>query len=237
MGFAEAAKALNEFGFCILPHVITLAALDELTKAVEALSLDQTTARVAGTRNLAALVPAVARFADSPKITTLLEGLGFPGGFLVRSILFDKQPSANWKVAWHQDLTISVSKKRHVPGFGPWTEKAGVQHVQSPASILERMLTLRLHLDDCDADNGALKVIPGSHRDGILTPSDIQRWRQNTEAVCTAPAGSILAMRPLLLHASSQAVRPKHRRVVHLEYAMDGLPGGLEWCARGLATL
>ena len=36
-------------------------------------------------------------------------------------------------------------------------------------------------------------------------------------------------MRPLLLHASSIAIVPTHRRVIHLEYASQSLADGLEW--------
>jgi ectoine hydroxylase-related dioxygenase (phytanoyl-CoA dioxygenase family) len=183
-----------------------------------------------GARNLAQVAPAVARLAESSGIARLLEGLGAPGAFLVRSIFFDKQPGANWKVPWHQDLTIAVRERKEIAGFGPWSQKEGIPHVQPPAEVLERMVTLRLHLDDCDVDNGALKVLPGSHRHGVLSVDLIQRSRlECAEVICAVGRGGILAMRPLLLHASSQAARPTHRRVIHLEFAMDDLPGGLEW--------
>lgn len=228
------ANAFDEVGFCIIPEGVAAEALDELTRSVEALSEKEI---AAGTRNLASLAPSVARLADSSEIATLLGALGLPGGFLVRSILFDKQPGANWKVSWHQDLTIAVREKLDVSGFGPWSNKAGIPHVQPPGSILARMITLRLHLDNCDAENGALRVIPGSHLHGTLSPEEIQRWRREcAEFICAVPEGGILAMRPLLLHASSQALRPRHRRVIHLEYAMDELPGGLRWFKPGSAT-
>jgi hypothetical protein len=224
---------LAELGFCVISDVATLETTDELTRSLEALSGDENAGRSPGTRNLAALAPAVARFSNSANIAALLGFLGLPGGFLVRSILFDKQPGANWKVAWHQDLTIAVTERMDVPGFGPWSEKAGVPHVQPPASILARMITLRLHIDNCDTRNGPLRVIPRSHRQGVLTPGEIQSWRRNrAEHLCTVPKGGILAMRPLLLHASSPALVPSHRRVIHLEYSADELPAGLDWFDR-----
>jgi ectoine hydroxylase-related dioxygenase (phytanoyl-CoA dioxygenase family) len=231
------ANSFDELGFCIIPDAVTAGVLDELARSVEAISANETAGRAPGTRNLAALAPSVAQFAGSSEISALLAALGLPGGFLVRSILFDKQPGTNWKVSWHQDVTISVCEELNVPGFGPWSKKAGAPHVQPPASILGRMITLRLHLDDCDAENGALRVIPGSHRHGTLAPEEIQRWRgEQREIVCAVPRRGILAMRPLLLHASSQALRPRHRRVIHLEYAMDDLPGGLKWFSRKNGT-
>jgi ectoine hydroxylase-related dioxygenase (phytanoyl-CoA dioxygenase family) len=96
-------------------------------------------------------------------------------------------------------------------------------------AILEQMLTVRIHLDKTDASNGALKVIPGSHCDGKLNDLEIDRFKQNNSTICTCESGGILLMRPLLLHASSAAIIPSHRRVIHLDYASCDLPNGLEW--------
>lgn len=148
----------------------------------------------------------------------------------VKAILFDKTAKANWKVAWHQDLTIAVKEKKVVKGFYPWSEKAGIPHVQLPVEILENLLTLRIHLDDCDADNGALKVIPTSHLYGKLECEQISHLGQTSKVhICTASSGDVLVMRPLLLHSSSASVQPRRRRVLHIEYAALKLPGGLEW--------
>lgn len=110
-------------------------------------------------------------------------------------------------------------------------------HVQPPARVLERMLTVRLHLDDCDETNGPLLVLPGSHRGGRLAASEIQRQRTLTPSVaCPVPGGGALLMRPLLLHASSASQSPRHRRVIHLEYAAEPLPAGLQWHQNGRDT-
>jgi len=226
----KGADQLDELGFCILADAVTPETVDELTACLGKLTANDATMPAAGVRDVAALVPSVARFACSAEVSQMLHSLGAPNAFPVRSIFFDKQPGANWKVPWHQDLTIAVRARMDLPEFGPWSEKAGIPHVQPPAEILERMLTLRLHLDDCDAGNGALKVIPGSHRNGVLRADAIQQHRQaRNEQVCAVPRGGILAMRPLLLHASSPAIRPHHRRVIHLEYATAKLPRGLDW--------
>jgi ectoine hydroxylase-related dioxygenase (phytanoyl-CoA dioxygenase family) len=184
-------------------------------------------------RNLLEAVPAVAELARSPAVRALVEPVLGAGAFAVRGILFDKTPDANWKVAWHQDLTIAVRERREVAGFGPWSEKAGVVHVQPPAAVLERMVTVRLHLDPCGPENGPVQVIPGSHRAGRLSADEIQRRRAERapEPACIGSGGALL-MRPLLLHASSPSSLPAHRRVIHLEFAADDLPGGLEWHGR-----
>ena len=149
----------------------------------------------------------------------------------VRGILFDKTPGANWVVPWHQDLSIAVKKRFDVPGFGPWSQKAGVVHVQPPAEVLRGMLTVRLHLDDCGVDNGPLRVIPGSHREA-MTPEQIEiAVNGRAQVTCECLAGGAVVMRPMILHASSPARSPAHRRVVHIEYAAGDLPSGLQWHA------
>ncbi len=160
--------------------------------------------------------------------------------FPVRALLFDKVAEANWKVPWHQDTAIAVRERLEIPGFSGWSEKDAVPHVHPPASILGEMVSLRMHLDDCGADNGPLRVIPESHTKGILNSEQIEAFRkQTTEATCCTIAGDVLAMRPLILHASSPAQSPSHRRVIHIEYACRPLPYGLHWFeqSESLATL
>jgi ectoine hydroxylase-related dioxygenase (phytanoyl-CoA dioxygenase family) len=150
--------------------------------------------------------------------------------FPVRAIYFDKSSEANWLVTWHQDLTLAVRNRAEVPGFGPWSMKDGILHVQPPVELLEQMLTLRLHLDDADGANGALRVLPGSHRLGRLSAKRIQEvTAQQSEVLCTASAGDALLMRPLILHASGRSRSHRHRRVLHIEYAAFPLPAGLQW--------
>jgi ectoine hydroxylase-related dioxygenase (phytanoyl-CoA dioxygenase family) len=230
-----AVDALLRNGYAIVRDVISVDSMRELIGAVEAFESDavasrQRDGRVYALRNLLSLVPAVQALADSPGVRALVEPVVGPGARAVRGLLFDKTPAANWKVAWHQDLSIAVKRRIDVPGFGPWSVKAGVQHVQPPVEILQNMLTVRLHLDDCGQDNGPLKVIPGSHAAGVLNPAEVEAWRQARAPVsCCVGAGGVVLMRPLLLHASSSAAQALHRRVVHLEYAGGELPRGLEW--------
>ena len=185
-------------------------------------------------RGLASAVGEIAKLAALPALRGLASDVLGCEAFAVRTLFFDKNPAANWKVAWHQDLTIAVCERHDVIGFGPWSVKAGIPHVQPPVGVLERMITLRLHLDDCDATNGALRVLPGSHRAGRLPQEAIQTWRERAgEVTCAVPRRGVLLMRPLLLHASAPAVQPHHRRVVHLEFAAADLPDGLEWFEKG----
>jgi ectoine hydroxylase-related dioxygenase (phytanoyl-CoA dioxygenase family) len=148
----------------------------------------------------------------------------------VRAIVFDKTPASNWAVGWHQDLAIPVRQRHDLPRYRGWSRKQGVWHVQPPESVLEDMLTLRLHLDDCGGANGPLKVLPGSHRLGRVEATRIAALVGEGDSVeCTASAGDVLAMRPLLLHASGKAVLPGRRRVLHVEYSAVELPAPPRW--------
>lgn len=226
------AAAIARDGWAVTPPLVPQLEVDALVAALEPLASD---AR-GGVRNLLDAVPAapaVRTLAASPAVRSVAEAVLGPACFAVRALLFDKTPGANWKVAWHQDLTIAVRARATVAGYGPWSDKAGVPHVQPPAELLERMLAVRVHLDDCGPGNGPVRVISGSHRAGRLSGAAIDAWRAGAAAVdCLAERGAILAFRPLILHASSPATAPAHRRVVHLEFAAEALDPPLEWHAQ-----
>ena len=183
-----------------------------------------------GIRNLLNIVPEVQELAESQRVRTVVEWVLGKEAKVVRSIFFDKTPEANWKVPFHQDLTISVKGKIETVGFSAWTIKSGIQHVQPPIEILEKMVTIRIHLDDTDLSNGALKVIRGSHKYGRLTTEQIQKLKSESASISHfINSGSALLIRPLILHSSSVTTEPKRRRVIHLEFCAEKLPNGLEW--------
>ena len=178
-------------------------------------------------------IPEVHALAVSDPIQFLLRPHLPAKPFPVRAIYFDKSPDANWLVAWHQDQTIAVQERHDLPGFGPWSVKNGIVHVQPPVELLEQMVTIRIHLDDADKSNGALRVLPGTHCLGRLDSATISRLQtERSEVTCCAAAGDALLMRPLLLHASGRSVSSRHRRVLHIEYSSSELPGGLAWSER-----
>jgi ectoine hydroxylase-related dioxygenase (phytanoyl-CoA dioxygenase family) len=174
-------------------------------------------------------VPVVRELAASEPVKQLTAALLGKDCFAVRGILFNKTPDANWKVVWHQDRTIAVRERKDVALFGPWSMKAGVQHVQPPALVMAEMLAIRLHLDESHEGNGPLRVIPGSHKAGYLSADEIASWRERPSVTCIVPRGGAMLMRPLLVHASSSSSKPEPRRVIHLEFAAADLPHGLEW--------
>lgn len=225
--------ALAVDGFAVIRGVLAADEIPTLVRALNAAPVSDSVRKKGGTyaiRNLLEVVPEVSRLAASPRIRKLVEPVLGSRALAVRGILFDKTSGANWKVPLHQDLTIAVVQRKELPGFGPWSLKSGVLHVQPPAAVLERMLSVRLHLDECDASNGPLRVIRGTHLEGRLTSKAIDALRQRRKITeCISDAGDALVMRPLLVHSSSPSRRPGHRRVIHLDFASGPLPGGLEW--------
>jgi ectoine hydroxylase-related dioxygenase (phytanoyl-CoA dioxygenase family) len=211
---------VEQNGFAVVPTCIDVAVLARLCKQFDDTRRPQ--------RNLLS-VPSVRELAMSRPVHEIMEAVLGPKCFAVRGILFNKTRTSNWKVVWHQDLTIAVRERRDVDGFGPWTVKAGVLHVQPPAEIMRGILAIRLHLDESGIDNGPLRVIAGSHREGRLSAEQIGSWEKENSVTCTVPRGGALLMCPLLLHASSACAIPKSRRVIHLEFACAELPQGLEW--------
>ena len=213
---------VEQHGFAVVPRIIEADARRELLSTLGPVS-------GAGRRGLLAL-PAVAELARSSQFLDLIRPHLPSEPFPVRSIYFDKSADTNWLVPWQQDLTRALRARAEVPGFGPWSIKDGIPQVQPPVALLQQMLSIRLHLDDADESNGALRVLPGSHRLGRLSSERIQELRsQQSDFLCAVSAGDALLMRPLLLHASSRSTSTRHRRVLHIEYAAFTLPDELHW--------
>ncbi len=225
---ASLAERLERDGYAIVPGVLSGAQVEHWRAAFAA--CDQGDQASHAFRDLFKVIPEVGGLLRLSAAAPLLDAAVGPGGFAVRGLFFDKSADANWFVGWHQDLTIAVREKCAAPGFGPWSVKAGVPHVKAPASVLEGMIALRFHLDDCGADNGPLRVVPGSHRRGCLDAgAALELRKEHGEVACHVPRGGVVLMRPLLLHASSRTAGEGRRRVIHLECASKPLPPPLAW--------
>jgi ectoine hydroxylase-related dioxygenase (phytanoyl-CoA dioxygenase family) len=190
--------------------------LQKLIAQLADVSLQRTRA---GARHILGLT-AVTRLSSEPRLVELASE--WLGGAAVpfKATLFDKNPEANWLVAWHQDTALPIVERRDTAEWGPWSEKAGVIYAHAPSRVLERVVALRVHLDDSTADNGPLRVLPGTHTLGVLTDAQVHELSLRLPHVtCTAPAGGVVVMRPLTIHASSKVNDQAPRRVLHLEYA------------------
>lgn len=201
-----------------------LQLLPSLQHAVQGLPLQQAGIRIHGIKPLRPIL-----VADGPIGSIASQFIGKQCR-PVRAILFDKNANTNWSLGWHQDRTICVKERIEVDGFGPWTTKSGMQHVEPPFDLLARMLTLRVHLDDVPSGNSPLLIAPGSHTEGRIPIGDYNKVvRKYGIYSCLALAGDVWVYSTPILHASEAASVINHRRVLQVDYSADELTGGLEW--------
>lgn len=229
-------EQLDREGFTLLANVFAQDRVAELTNeltgalrdcAAEA-AIRAESGTVYAARNILEWWPAAATIWRQPLLLEALATLLGPEFGLVRALFFDKPPDQSWSLPWHKDLTIAVQDNR-LPSvsFSHPTRKADVPHVEAPCSLLEQMLTARIHCDDVTEENGPLKVVPGSHTTGkVLQLGDALP----KSVLCRR--GDVLLMRPLLAHSSGKSAPDtnRHRRILHLEFAAtEQLPDGYRW--------
>jgi hypothetical protein len=216
--------ALTEKGFLVLP---ALLAKDECDKIIEYIA--PLRGQAAGTRNLL-LNPWCKSLAGhlgrNPQMVSLLQ----PNHRAVQCTYFEKSPDRNWAVAFHQDLSIPVKQRVTHEGCNGWSEKEGVLYTQPPVDVLQQLIGVRLHLDECGSDHGPLRVIPSSHVTGRINIDSIGALVEaESSDECLVQKGGVLVLRPLLLHASSKARVPSFRRVLHFLFGPPTLEYGLAW--------
>ncbi|MEQ8416305.1 MAG: phytanoyl-CoA dioxygenase family protein [Imperialibacter sp.] len=232
---ARDISGLVENGFTIVEDIYSQEDTNEILEVIDAVDKAKPTFRKSADlfaiRQFLKEVPEAISLVFNKRLTKVISQFLGENYFVVKSIYFDKPEASNWYVSYHQDLTISVDRKRNLPGFTSWTTKQNQYAVQPPLEVLENIFTVRVHLDDTDENNGALKVIPKSHMKKIYRPQTID-WSSETEVTCCVKKGGIMVMKPLLLHSSGRTVNNKKRRVIHLEFSNCELPGELEWAEK-----
>ena len=231
---SRALEEVRESGYWMIPGIFDPAEVDAIVSELsQALIvgrpgvLDQG-GRIYAARNILQLWPKVANVWRRPPLPEILRDVLGPEFGLVRVLFFDKPPEQSWSLPWHKDLTIAVRNNR-LPSheFEHPTTKSGVPHVEASQTVLDGMLTARIHLDDVTDENGPMQVIPGSHRTGKVSSMDESKCQ-----TVLAKRGDVLLIRPLVEHNSVPS-RPggvQHRRILHLEFAsFSHLPDGYEW--------
>ena len=235
MNLQNHKNLIQENGFTVINNIFSEEEIEEISKVIQNIDTSKETFRKSedlfAIRQFLKEVPEVKDLIFNKNLKTIIKEIFGENDFVVKSIYFDKPEKSNWYVAYHQDLTISVDKKIDLENFGPWTTKQNQFAVQPPLDILENILTIRIHLDETDENNGALKVIPKSHAKGIYRPETID-WNVETENICNVEKGGIMIMKPLLLHGSNRTTNGKKRRVIHIEFSNKELPEVLNWSER-----
>lgn len=222
-------------GFSVISNVFSEEEIEKIAEVIQSIDTSKETFRKSedlfAIRQFLKEIPEVKDLIFNENLKTIIKEIFGENYFVVKSIYFDKPEKSNWYVAYHQDLTISVDKKVNLENFGPWTTKQNQFAVQPPLDILENIFTIRIHLDDTDENNGALKVVPKSHSKGIYRPETID-WNVEAENICSVEKGGIMIMKPLLLHGSNRTTNGKKRRVIHIEFSDRELPDELNWSER-----
>jgi ectoine hydroxylase-related dioxygenase (phytanoyl-CoA dioxygenase family) len=231
MNYTEYKTSIESKGYAIVNHVYTPDQINSIIAIINSANQDHSAFRktkdLFAIRSFLQAIPSIHEILWNEDVLQLIKNAFGKGYFIIKSIYFDKPSQSNWFVPFHQDLTISVNEKIDIPGYTSWTSKQGQIAVQPPEAILENIYTLRIHLDDCNEDNGALRVIPGSHKNGVQRVRAIPL--ENTAARCNVKKGGVMIMKPLLMHASSRSTSDQQRRVIHIEFANVELPEGLQW--------
>lgn len=222
----KSPSELHDSGFEIVPTALDRSEVVALGKVLKNVALQRSRA---GARHLMGH-PAVSSTAKDPRLLGIASRFVGADPVPFRATLFDKSARNNWLVVWHQDTALPLCGRCDLPGWGPWSVKRGVTYAHAPAAALSRVIAVRLHIDDSRHDNGPLRVLPGTHALGLLSESEIEHHTKRIPPVdCVVLAGGVVAMRPLILHASSKAETDHPRRVLHIEYADSlGIAPGLE---------
>lgn len=232
MNYKKKKIELEENGYSVLSDLYSDNEISQILACIE--NAEQAGNSFMKTKDLFAIrqllknVPELSDLLFNEKFIKLLSDLSESKYFLTKAIYFDKPSLSNWFVAYHQDLSISVNEKVDLENYVNWTFKKGQYGVQPPIEILQDTITIRIHLDKTDKNNGALKVIPKSHLNGIVR-TDSKDWNLENEFICEVEKGGAMLMKPLTLHASNRTTNGKKRRVIHLELNKHDLTEPLAW--------
>lgn len=202
---------------------------DQLTQLAESFATASMRRSRAGVRHALGNAAVNSLANDGPLLAAARHILG-ADAFPFRATMFEKTQEANWLVVWHQDKALPLRHRRETPGWGPWSLKESVIYAHAPATALSQVLALRVHLDNSTSRNGPLRVLPATHRLGVLSDDAIQQLAQDIVPVeCCVSRGGVIAMKPLVIHSSSKSQAERSRRVLHIEYAANSaIAGDLE---------
>ncbi len=228
----DAHERLDCDGFLFGDALLSETAVDRFRKLVDALPDESWETRANGTpisvRNLHLTAPELLEALSSAGIIRLVSGLMESEPFPVCASLFDKIPGANWSVPAHQDLMVPLSHQAPLPGYTHWVERDGVVYARPSEEVLNELVAVRVQLDDCEPGDGALDVVPGSHA-RVLPATDAMDMDRAAFVSCAGRSGSVLVMRPLLVHRSAPLSGSLRRRVIHAVFAPRPPGLGVEW--------
>lgn len=223
----KAIQNLENLGYSIVEDVCNDEEINRILRFIKEKELDKKFGIRYFLMNNEELLPLI--FTENLK--TLIQKIS-PNAFVVKSIYFDKPPNANWIVNLHQDVTINVTGKTDDLNYTKWRKTKNRIAVQPPLEILQQMFTIRIHLDSCTRQNGALSVIPKSHLEEIIEMKNITTTLKAIAEICEVRRGGVLLMKPMILHSSKRSENQMNRRVIHIEFSSNELPDNVDWLER-----
>lgn len=227
-----AKKNLVENGFSVIDSIYSEKEIAAIVGVIDSLDTSNPTFRktddLFAIRQFIKEVPEIKNLLFNSKLSDIINSIGGNDYFIVKSIYFDKPEKSNWFVSYHQDLTISVNEKKEIENFTNWTKKHNQFAVQPTTGILENIFTVRIHLDNTNSENGALKILNKSHQKSVFRLDNIDFCNEE-ELICDVKSGGIMIMKPLLFHGSNKTTNDKNRRVIHIEFSNKILPENLQW--------
>jgi hypothetical protein len=218
-------------GFAIFNSVFGRKEIKQMKITIQKYQKENPMENLHECRNILHKIPAVQKLVFSQNLLKIVGSIG-QNLFLTKAIYLDKLTEADSESSWHQQLTINVKTKIDTAGFSGWKSKEGIFEVCPTDDILKNTIIVRVHFEDSNDQNGALKIFPGSHNKK-LSPSEIELiTKSSIPLTCNVAMSGVHIMKPLLLHTSSMATSQKPRRVLHLEFNTMDLPNGLEWAEK-----
>jgi Phytanoyl-CoA dioxygenase (PhyH) len=188
-------------------------------------SVHRPSGRTYGLRGLLWSSPVLSSALAASGLSRLASDVVGRQAFPIDAIYFDKTADANWSVPGHQDRLMPVASGC----VRAKANRSGIEYAEPSVATLSKLVALRVHFDDVAADAGALEVLPGSHRSGVLSPAAIGDIPLTDYHPCAVSLGDVLVMRPLLLHRSARRAGPGQRRVLHVVYATEQPEAPLLW--------
>ena len=217
-------------GFFIAQHFYTDKFIDEIIEQLDSHNALQYSEQKTSAFNLLKYIPFIKNLAHSQQLISLVKRVLGDSTFPTNAFVLDKTQDNNWGLDWHQDLKIAVKKRIETEGYDNWTVECGIFHAIPPKEILEKRLSLRIHLDDCFIENGTILIAPKSHKSGILRDkAEIEKITTSETLYCEIKKGGVMFMTPLLLHKSPYSITNKKRRILQIDYVATSLLNGLEW--------
>ncbi|MEH1097927.1 phytanoyl-CoA dioxygenase family protein [Micromonospora sp. CPCC 205561] len=225
-------------GWCRNPESLSIENVEKLRESIDRISrenrpevvYEQGTNVVRAVHGCHLFDETSAKLVRLPLLVELAEALVGEPVYVYQFKVNLKQPYEGAAWPWHQDYTF-------------WRHEDGMTD--------DRAVNIAILLDDTHEGNGPLRVLPGTHRLGLIEAAEDRSrsgdWRKHVSAnleytvadadaerlekeygreLVVGAAGSIFAFHPSIVHSSSSNTSPDRRALLLVTYnAVSNAPG------------